>query len=176
MRNFLPLLMLLALPACTPDPQAYLADAVPLHPDQFFNGTLDSYGVFENWRGQADSRFHMVATAAWDHDRGTMHEDFTYTDGSKAARDWTFRMTDAAHFIGTAPDVIGEAKGEVFGGALHWRYTILIPTGKPRAEQQAIDFDDWLYLVGDDRHMISRVHASKFGLPVGQLTMFFEKR
>ncbi len=173
----LPLLSLLS--ACGPDASLYLAQTPALRPDQFFNGTLDAYGVFENWRGQATSRFHMIATAEWHGDDGAMHEAFTYQDGTTATRDWTFKMLDDRTFIGTAPDVIGEAKGTVYGNALHWVYTIYVPTNKPRAEQTAVKFDDWLYLVGDatdNSHMISRVSASKYGLPVGQLTMFFDKR
>lgn len=173
------LTLLLTLAACGPDSAAYKTEAPALQPNRFFNGTLDAYGVFEDWQEQATSRFHMIATAAWQGNAGTMHEAFTYQDGTEATRDWTFAMQDATHFTGTAPDVVGAAKGEVFGNALHWRYTIYVPTNKQRDQQTAVDFDDWLYLVGDgtdDRHMISRVSASKFGVPVGQLTMFFEKR
>ena len=177
------LLSIALLAGCAPDPARYAGQTPALRPDQFFDGTLDAYGVFEDWRGQATSRFHMVATAAWhgtgDNKTGSMHEDFSYADGSKATRDWTFRMVDASTFIGTAPDVVGEARGTVYGNALHWVYTIYVPTQKPREEQTAVTFDDWLYLVGDgadSSHMISRVAASKFGVPVGQLTMFFEKR
>lgn len=172
-------LSLLLLGACKPNPQAYEITGPALHPNQFFNGTLDAYGVYENWKGQATSRFHMMATAQWQGDTGSMHEDFSYQDDTTATRDWTFKMLDGKTFIGTAPDVEGEARGIVYGNALHWIYDIYVPVGKPRAEQTLVHFDDWLYLVGDSAnasHMMSRVAVSKYGLPIGQLTMFFEKR
>ena len=151
---------------------AYYKDEKPtLAPDDFFNGSLTSIGVFEDALGRAVERFRMDATASWDGDSGKMHERFLFADGRKAERHWTFRKTADGGFIGTAPDVIGEAKGEVSGNALHWVYTITLPVG---GHDVSVTFDDWLYLI-DETHMISRVRARKFGLPVGQMTMAFEK-
>ncbi len=165
------LIFVLLLSACSPDPAQYKSETPALHPETFFNGELKSWGVFEDWRGQAVERFTMNATASWKGGKGRMDERFTFADGRASERHWTFVMTDAAHFIGTAPDVVGEAKGEVSGNALHWVYRIVLPVN---GKDVTVRFDDWLYLV-DGTHMFSVVKVSKFGLPVGRMTMFFEK-
>lgn len=170
--KFFAAFFLLFLSACAPDVARYKDQQPILRPDDFFNGQLTAYGVVENWRGAATKRFRMDATARWSGNTGTMDESFVYSDGTTQNRHWDFRKIDATHFVGTAPDVIGEAVGEVSGNALHWVYTITVTTdGKKRN----VTFDDWLYLVDDDRHLFSLVTIKKFGLPVGRLTMFFAK-
>jgi hypothetical protein len=62
-------------------------------------------------------RFTVVLHASWHGDTGTLDEDFTYSDGSRQRRVWTLRKTAPGRFIGTAPDVIGQAVGEVAGNA-----------------------------------------------------------
>jgi hypothetical protein len=141
------------------------------HPDVFFNGELDSWGVFVGWNGVPRQQFEMHAEASWEGNKGQMHEFFHFTDGTKRERQWTFVKTDDAHFIGTAPDVIGEARGVVSGDTLHWVYTINLSVG---GKTRSVRFDDWLYRV-DDRHVFSEISASKFGIPVGHMTMFFRK-
>lgn len=164
--------MLLIVSGCSPDTNQYKSQTPALHPETFFNGNLKSWGVFEDYRGQAVERFTMTAKASWDGDKGDMREYFTFADGRKHERHWTFTKVDDTHFIGTAPDVPGEARGEVFGSALHWTYPITLTIkGKP----VTVRFDDWLYMT-DETHMFSRVKVTKFGLPVGELTMFFEKQ
>ncbi len=152
-------------------PTAGTPVAPRFHPEQFFNGSLDSWGVFVDMNGNPDQRFSMHAEASWDADKGRMHEKFLFADGVVKEREWTFIKTSPAHFVGTASDVEGEARGVVSGDSLHWVYTIKVPVqGKIRS----VTFDDWLYQI-DANHVFSEVRASKFGIPVGHMTMFFEK-
>ena len=145
--------------------------APPFAPQQFFNGKLSSWGVFQDPLGRTALQFTMHADANWQGNTGMMHEQFVFSDGSKKERFWTFRMTDASHFIGTAPDVDGEAEGVVRNNALHWIYTIRMPIN---GHDIPVRFDDWLYPT-DAKHLFSKVHIRKWGLPVGELTMFFAK-
>jgi len=74
--------------------------------------------------------------------------------------------------IGTAADVKGESVGVLAGNALHWQYTLLLPIDGNRYEVQ---FDDWMFLI-DEHSMLNRSSMSKFGVELGQVTLFFRKR
>jgi len=68
--------------------------------------------------------------------------------------------------------VIGEARGEVSGNALRWRYVLSLPVDD---EVYRVDFDDWMYLI-DEQTLANRSFMSKFGIELGQVTLFFRKR
>ena len=38
-----------------------------------------------------------------------------------------------------------------------------------------VDFDDWMYLI-DSETMVNRLVMSKFGVELGQVTLFFRRR
>jgi hypothetical protein len=108
----------------------------------------------------------------WDGDVGTLAEDFTYSDGTKQQRIWTLRKTGPNTFVGTAPDVVGEAIGSTAGNALHWNYVLALPVD---GKVYNVSLDDWMYLM-DDRVMLNRATMSKFGFTMGSITLSFTKR
>ncbi|NYS36687.1 DUF3833 family protein, partial [Streptococcus danieliae] len=75
-------------------------------------------------------------------------------------------------FIGTAPDVVGEAVGEVAGNALRWQYVLALPVD---GTLYHVDFEDWMFLM-DDKVMLNRAVMSKFGVGLGAVTLSFSKR
>ena len=107
----------------------------------------------------------------WDGDTGVLEEDFTWSDGATERRVWTFRKIDEHTYSGTAGDVVGEARGEAFGNALRWRYTLALPWNDGTIN---VALDDWMWLVQDDV-LINRSEIRKFGLRVGEVTIFFQK-
>ena len=98
-------------------------------------------------------------------------EDFTYEDGSTERRVWRLEQTGPETWAGTAEGVVGEATGEERGNAFNWRYTIDLqtPDGPLR-----VSFDDWLWRM-DDQVMINRAYVSKYGVEIGQLSIFFRR-
>ena len=167
-------LLLLALAACTtpPTPATYAQETPILDVQQYFNGTLDAHGIFQDRAGKVVKRFTVVMHASWQGDTGTLDEDFTYSDGSRQRRVWTLRKTAPGRFTGTAPDVIGEAVGEVAGNALRWRYVLALPVDD---KIYHVDFDDWMFLM-DDKVMLNRSYMSKWGFNLGEVTLTFVKR
>ena len=161
----------IAFYALRPTLRDYAGEAPTFSPETFFNGKLVSYGAVRDWRGKTIQRFTMHAEAHWEKETGTMDEHFLFADGTTRERHWTFRR-EGTRFIGTAPDVEGDAVGEVTGPALHWIYNIRLPL---KQGERLVHFDDWLILT-DENHLFSEVKISKFGLPVGRMTMFFEKQ
>jgi len=68
--------------------------------------------------------------------------------------------------------VVGEAKGRIAGNALHWTYVLRLPVGDSEYD---VHFDDWMWLM-DEQHMMNRSVLTKFGVEVGEVTVFFRKR
>lgn len=165
-------LVLLTSCATPVEPSHYANEKPSLDLQQYFNGTLDAAGMFQDRAGTVIKRFTVVMTCHWDGDVGTLDEDFTYSDGSKQKRVWTLRKTGPDRFIGTAPDVVGEAVGITSGNALRWQYVLALPVD---GTIYHVDFEDWMFLM-DDKVMLNRAAMSKFGIGLGQVTLSFTKR
>jgi hypothetical protein len=72
---------------------------------------------------------------------------------------------------GTAADVVGVADGEVAGNALHWRYTLRLPVD---GRNWDVQFDDWMFLQ-DEHTLLNSARMSKFGIGLGEVSLFFRK-
>lgn len=97
---------------------------------QYFNGTLDAYGVFTDRSGSVVKRFTVLMLCSWTGDEGVLNEDFSYSDGTKQTRIWHLKKLGNGRFVGRADDVVGEAMGESRGNAFHWSYTLRLPIGE----------------------------------------------
>ena len=139
---------------------------------QYFNGTLDAYGVFTDRSGAVVKRFTVLMLCTWTGDDGVLNEDFSYSDGTKQTRIWHLKKLGNGRFVGRADDVVGEALGESRGNAFHWTYTLRLPVDKSVYDVQ---FDDWMYLV-TDKVMLNKAAMSKFGVRLGEVTLSFTKR
>lgn len=164
--------LLLASCASTYDPALYAKEKPKLVLQQYFNGTLDAWGMFQDRSGKIVKRFTVVMRCQWNGDTGTLDEDFTYSDGTKQKRIWTLKQTAPDRFTGTAPDVIGEAQGIVSGNTLHWNYVLALPVD---GTVYHVDFDDVMVLM-DEKVMLNRAIMRKFGVDLGSVTLSFTKR
>ncbi len=138
----------------------------------YFNGTLDAYGVFTDRSGKVVKRFTVVMKGTWSGDDGVLDEDFVYSDGTKQKRIWRLKRLDNGKYSGAADDVVGSASGEQSGNAFNWTYTMSLPVDGKVYEVQ---FDDWMYLV-TDKVMLNKATMSKFGWRLGEVTLSFTKR
>jgi hypothetical protein len=152
--------------------ETYAQDKPLLDLTQYFNGTLDAYGVFTDRSGTVVKRFTVVMVCTWNDNEGVLDEDFRYSDGSTQKRIWRLRKLGDGRFSGRADDVVGEARGETRGNTLHWTYTLNLPVGDNVFEVQ---FDDWMYLM-TDKVMLNKAAMSKFGVRLGEVTLSFVKR
>ncbi len=150
----------------------YAAEKPVLDLRQYFNGTLDAYGVFTDRSGQVVKRFTVVMRCSWNGDEGVLDEDFIYSDGTKQKRIWRLKHLGNGRYEGRADDVVGVAQGQTAGNAFRWGYTLALPVDGKVWEVQ---FDDWMYLV-DDRVMLNKAAMSKFGIFLGEVTLSFVKR
>lgn len=140
--------------------------------EDYLNGTLDAYGIFQDRSGKVVKRFDCVIKASWENGKGTLDESFTYSDGSKSKRIWTLTKTTDGKYIGTADDVKGEAIGQVSGNAFQWKYILKLDVD---GTTYNVNFDDWMFLM-NDTVMLNRSDMSKFGIHLGTVTLTFIKR
>ena len=163
----------LALGGCASQKiESYAAEKPVLDLQQYFNGTLDAYGVFTDRSGTVVRRFTVVMQCKWTGDEGVLDEAFTYSDGSTQRRVWRLTKLANGGFSGRAEDVVGVAVGETRGNAFHWTYTLNLPVDGTVYEVQ---FDDWMYLI-TDRVMLNKATMGKFGVRLGEVTLSFTKR
>ena len=156
----------------TPQIADYAAEKPVLDMRQYFNGTVDAYGVFTDRSGKVVKRFTVVMRCSWQGDTGVLDEDFSYSDGTKDRRIWTLKRSPDGRYVGTAADVLGEASGEEKGNTFRWGYTLKLPVDGKVVEVQ---FDDWMYLM-TDKVMLNKATMSKFGVRLGEVTLSFTKR
>ena len=150
----------------------YAAEKPALDLKQYFNGTLDAYGIFTDRSGKVVKRFTVVMKGSWNGDEGVLDEDFVYSDGSLQKRIWRLKRLPDRRYTGTADDVVGEARGQARGNAFNWTYTLALPVD---GRVWHVDFDDWMYLM-DDRVMLNTAVMSKWGVKLGEVTLSFVKR
>jgi hypothetical protein len=162
----------LGITACaTVDTAQYASEKPTLDFAQYFNGTVDGWGMFQDRSGTVVKRFIVRIDCTWNGNEGTLDEHFAYTDGTTQSRVWKV-VKDGDRYIGTAADVVGAARGTASGNALHWNYALALPVD---GRTWNVDMDDWMFLI-DDRTMLNRTTMSKFGIRVGEVTLSFRKR
>lgn len=150
----------------------YRSETPVLDLREYFNGTLEAHGIFQDRSGEVVKRFTVIIDASWQGEVGTLDERFTYSDGSTQRRVWTITRTGEGRYVGRADDVVGDARGESAGNALRWRYVLALPVD---GKVYNVDFDDWMFLM-DDRVMLNRSVMSKWGFRLGEVTLSFYKR
>ena len=144
-----------------------------LNLEEFFVGELVAHGQFQDILGTVRRRFEVAITGTWDGETLTLVEDFVYEDASTEQRIWTLVKTGPDTWRGTAPGVIGEALGEERGDTFNWAYTIDLPI--PGDQTMRVSFDDWMWLLSDDR-LLNRAYMKRYGVTIGEVIIMFEKR
>jgi len=141
-------------------------------PEEFFNGQLTASGVVKNRAGKVIRYFNADIKASWQGAVGTLDENFVFDDGERQRRVWKLIRQDDGTYLGTAGDVVGEAKGEIAGNSMFLKYVLEVPY-KDGTINLAID--DRMYLVNPTT-LINESEMRKFGLCIGQIILVIRKR
>jgi hypothetical protein len=141
--------------------------------EEYFAGNSVAYGQFQDRFGKVRQRFVVDLEGEWDGTTLTLTEDFTYDDGRTEQRIWKLKKTGDDTWEGTAAGVQGLAKGEENGDTFNWAYTIDLPLANGKT--QRVSFDDWMWLLPDGR-VLNKAYMSRFGVTLGEVTIFFEQR
>ena len=152
--------------------QQYAAERPAFILEEYFDGEIEAWGMFQKRGGEVVKRFKVAIDASWDAGRGILDERFSYADGTTQQRIWHIRKEADGSYSGRADDVVGTATGKAAGNALQWNYTLKLPVD---GKIYQVQFDDWMYLMQDDV-LINRSVMKKFGITLGEVTLFFRKK
>lgn len=153
------------------DVAGYAAERPQLDLKRYFDGPIEAWGLVHDRSGKVIRRFHVAIDARWRGDTGTLDESFTYADGRREKRVWTV-VKDGDRYTATAADVVGTATGAAAGNALNLRYVLAVPID---GTTWNLDMDDWMFQM-DEVTLLNRTSMSKFGIPLGDVTIAFRKR
>ncbi|MDW3095450.1 MAG: DUF3833 family protein [Gammaproteobacteria bacterium] len=139
---------------------------------EFFTGELKGWGLIKDWQGKVTQRFSVELDGKWQDNKGTLYELFKYSDGRTQERLWRLETLKDGTSVGTANDVIGEARGQQSGFTFNWSYQLLIDTADGPIE---VRLDDWIYQIDSDA-LVSEAQIKKFGINVGEVLVFIVKQ
>lgn len=146
-------------------PADYAGTAPPFDARRHLSGDLLSEGVIFGPSGRVTSRFTARMTGVWGNSGGVLTEDFVFASGETLQREWTITPTGSDRFTATAPDIEGQAIGEISGATLRMKYRLRLGEG---AGGHVVNVTDWIYLT-QDGVMINRSEMRKFGVKVAEL-------
>jgi len=152
-------------------PEDYTNTVPEIKIEEYFLGNVSAWGIFQGRSGIVKRKFTAKMNGSMDGDTLILNEDFSWNDGEKQQRRWIIKKIGDNNYEGTAPDVVGIAKGVSYGSAFKFEYNLLIPFKDKKIK---VRFDDWIFKQ-DDKVAINRAIVSKFGFKVGELTVFFIK-
>lgn len=138
----------------------------------YLNGNIKGYGIVQDKSGNVTRRFNFSGRAFWNGDKGVFDEKIVYTNGKVESREWLFSKISESQYEATTADVIGKADIQIAGNSMNWKYVMDV---KVDDSTYRLDFDDWMFLI-DDKHLINRNYFKKYGITVGELTLYMEKQ
>ncbi len=139
--------------------------------EEYFEGRTKAWGIFEDRFGNLRREFVVDIIGTWDGKQLTLEEDFVYADGETDRRVWRIEKIADGRYTGRADDVIGEANGRIEGKALNWTYDLMLNI---QGRDVKVRFDDWMFLQPDGV-LVNRARVSKFGIELGEVTLFFQR-
>ena len=152
-------------------PQNYINTKPEIKIEEYFLGNVKAWGIFQGRSGVVKRKFTAEMNGFFEGKNFILNEDFNWNDGEKQKRKWTIKKVDDHNYEGTASDVVGIAKGASYGSAFKFEYNLLIPFKDKKIK---VRFDDWIFKQ-DEKVAINRAIVTKFGIKVGELTVFFVK-
>lgn len=162
----------LLVTACAgPQPREYAETSPRFDLAGFFTGPVRAWGLFQGRSGEVRRRFTVDIQGRMEGETLVLDERFRYVDGERQRRVWRIQRVDEHRWRGEAGDIVGTATGSEYGFALNWRYTLKL---KVDGTQWQLAFDDWMYRI-DENTVINRAKVSKWGINVGEVTLFFRR-
>lgn len=173
MQNLVLALLGISITGCSGMDINNYRDTTPkLDLQSYLNGDIKGYGIVQDRSGNVTRKFNFSGHAFWGKDRGVFDEKIIYSNGKAESREWIFTKISESHYEATTPDVIGKADIKVSGNSMNWKYVMDV---KVDNSTYRLDFDDWMFLV-DKKHLINRNYFKKFGITVGELTLYMENQ
>ena len=165
-------ILILLLNGCSEmKPEDYKNTKPIIKIEEYFKGNVKAWGMLQGRSGEVKRQFVADMKGEFDGQNLILDETFIWNDGEKQERRWTIKKVGDNKYEGTAPDVVGVAKGVSFGSAFKFEYQLLVPYKDTKIK---IRFDDWIFKQ-DEKTAINKATLTKFGFKVGELIVFFVK-
>ena len=172
MRLLASFILILLLNSCSEmKPEDYKNTKPVIKIEEYFKGNVKAWGMLQGRSGEVKRQFVADMKGEFDGKNLILDETFIWNDGEKQKRRWTIKKVGDNRYEGTAPDVVGVAKGVSFGSAFKFEYKLLVPYKDKKIK---IRFDDWIFKQ-DEKTAINKATLTKFGFKVGELTVLFVK-
>lgn len=137
----------------------------------FFAGHVRATGIFEDRFGTVRRRFIADMVGRFEGCAFVMTEDFVFDDGEKQHRVWRITPRDDGSFAATANDIVGVATGVTIGSTIKMRYRHEVMID---GRAVVLSFDDQIHRLDRD-NAIGRARVNKWGVKVGELSIFFQR-
>lgn len=173
--KFITFLITLFLMGCTIsiDGEQYRDTSPQFSPETFFNGEVKAWGIVQNRSGNLVQQFEVNIKGNIKHNILTLDETFTYSIGEGVKkRVWEILPNDSGKYIGSASDIKGPARGQVFGNSMYWGYEMDLPVDDTTYR---VKFDDWIWAF-DNKTIVNRSYIKKFGITMAEVTIFMQKQ
>ena len=137
----------------------------------FLHGRTRAWGVFEDRFGRLRRRFYVTMTGTWHDNTFVLDEQFLSDDGRIEHRVWHVTPLAEGRFTATCDDCIGEAVGRCTTDSvvMRYRFRLRLPS-----RVLTVDFLDRLYKINATT-AVNRAMVSKWGIKIGELSLFFLK-
>lgn len=139
--------------------------------ERFLLGRSRAEGVFQDFTGRIRRRFAIDLNGRMDGDALILSEDFLFDDGATEQRTWRITSVGAERYEASADDMIGEARGGMRSGVLHWSYLFSLRLG---ARRLRVRFHDTFMQMADDT-LLNVARVTKFGFELGRSTIIFRR-
>ena len=160
------------LSACSHDISDYKGSEPQFDLAEYFDGQVIAYGMVQDYSDKLTRQFCVQIIGSWQGNKGVLDETFYFKDGEQSKRIWELELLENGKVKGIAADVIGVAEGQIQGNVFQWQYDMTIQVDGSDYE---VALDDWLYQQ-DKYRVFNRTAIYKFGMEVGQITIFFDKQ
>lgn len=140
--------------------------------EQYFAGRTHSWGIFEARSGGPKQVLRTQTTGRLKGGILYFEQDLQFQGGKKMHRSWLIRRLDARRYEATGTGIVGVARAEARGNAVHLEFTLDAIPGNPFGR---VRMSQWLYLQRDGRTLINRARLTKAGVTVAELTEYFRK-
>ncbi|MEM7469449.1 MAG: DUF3833 domain-containing protein [Pseudomonadota bacterium] len=151
--------------------ESYSQNTPVFDPRKYFDGSVTAWGMVQDWRGEVTRRFSADIRGEVMGNEIKLTEDFNFSDGEISQRVWQLRIKNDNEISGFANDTVGLADGQIIGNAMTLRYLIDLNI---EDKTYRVKFDDKLWQIDSDV-VINRASIKKFGIKVGQVTLFMRK-
>ena len=137
----------------------------------FLHGRTRAWGIFEDRFGRLRRRFDVAMAGTWSSGVFVLDEQFIYDDGRIEHRVWRVTPLAEGRFSATCDDCIGHAMGQsaVDRVEMTYKFRLRLPS-----RTLVVDFLDRLYKINDTT-AVNRATVSKWGIRIGELSLFFVK-